>query len=389
MLLKIKQVGLVVAIISLLITPAYARNWRNFNKPNPQQQVPQPEQVAAPAVKTLPEAPQKPIVKASNDEVTGFSLVKQPMVQTPQVAAKEVKAAPGSTSETTAPAAKAPTSPTPAEAKPPLAAVVAPAEAFTLSSQAAATQPPLIPGDDKFIIPPTEIGGAENPIPYGELVQLWVKPLAKRPENLHSVTYSWTVLPNKNVVVWPDTTRIIFGAGVKPNAYVVILTASYVYAVKTGQEVEVAQRTVTKVQTIIIGDGTGQQPPARPDSPTPGSTLTGVSKQAFEWTGFVGIGPDYPQESFKQDAAIIAKNFADVADSIGKQDPKLTSIIEILKATKTVNDTKVSNRNAWLPWFTKMSEFLQQLHSSGAFKTPKDCENVWREISAGLTAAAQ
>lgn len=398
-MLTIIRASLVLAIVSLLVTPAHARgriwNWRSY--PTTQQTTQPaaaPTEPTPPAPVTATPAPPKPediekthketlfnvlgsvekIEKATPVEGP-FTLLGAPKRQIPVVA--PVVVPPPVPAPTTEPA------PAPAPAPKPKPAPEVPDSVWKLTTRA--TPSPLV-ADDKYPPPVPEIVGAESPIPYGEVVQLWVKPLTKKPDHLHSVTYAWSVLPQKNFVVWPDSTRILFGSGTKPQTYAVVLNASYVFVVPgEGSKSEIVQRSINKVQTVQIGDGAAAGPDELPPA-TP--NLTGTAKQVYEWTSTVIVGADYSEETFRNDAALIAKNFGDIAAAIGKNDPKLTSVIEVLRATKKVNDEKINNRAAWTQWFANTSELIQQMNNTGILKTSKDCQSVWVEISEGLMAVA-
>lgn len=259
--------------------------------------------------------------------------------------------------------------------------VVANPDAFELSAPH--------PVDDKFQIPKITINGAEQAIPIGELVQLSVS-LDSKPKDFHSVSYTWTVLPKKSVIVWPDGTRIIFGTGTQTQNFTVILTASFVYTVKEGEKItEVAQRSTTSTATVQIqggstppGPGPGPVDPINPDG-----GLTGLSKQAFDWVGLVSRTGTYTDDKVKADAKKLATSFNNIAAAIAAG--TYPDVQAILKASKESNDAAIENRNEWLPWFTKMSEHLQQAYSNGTTRTPQQFASAWREITKGLEAAAK
>lgn len=244
------------------------------------------------------------------------------------------------------------------------------------------------PEDPKYTPPALSIGGADSPISLGELVQLWVKPPDIIPDNLYSTAYTWTLLPNKNFIVWPDKTRILFGAGIQNATFVAIVTASHVFVEKNaeGDFNNIIQRTITKMVTIKIGDGTVIPPPGGGggnggnggDIP-PG--ITGLAKQAYDWTANINV------TSKKADAAKLAASFTAIAVQI--QNGTLRDISAILNATKQSNDRAITTRDQWLPWFTKMSEHLQKSFSNGTIKTLQQFNTAWLEIAKGLQAASQ
>jgi len=253
----------------------------------------------------------------------------------------------------------------------------------------AATEPSEQPLPDKFQIPKLSIGGADKPINIGELVQLWAK-LDSTPKDLHSVTYSWTVLPQKNSIVWPDSTQIIFGTGTKAQSIVVVLTASFVYTVKEGDKiVEIAQRSTTNTITVQISDSEhlDPEPTPEPNPPNPGPDLNGLSKNAFEWTSLIARTPTYTNDKIKSDAKKLADSFNKIAAATAAG--IYPDIAAILKATKDNNDAVIETKNEWLPWFTKISEFLQQSYKDGTIRTIQQYNIAWKEIAKGLEASSK
>lgn len=235
--------------------------------------------------------------------------------------------------------------------------------------------------DSKFQIPAIAIVGAERAIPVGEMVQLGVK-LDSKPKDLHSVSYTWTILPRKPFIVWPDGTQIIFGTGTQSQNYTAILTASFVYVVKEGDKIiEVAQRSVTNTATVQIGGGSLPNPDPT-DPPDPDGDLLGLSKQAFEWVALVSRTNAYTEANVKADAKKLAASFTTVSTAIDAG--TYADVAAIMKATKESNDQAFENRNEWLPWFSKMSIYLQQAYNSGAIRTPQQYAVAWRDIAKGL-----
>lgn len=261
----------------------------------------------------------------------------------------------------------------------------------TATTEQPATEQPveLIEARDKFSTPKVTITGAEQAIPVGGLVQLGVT-LESKPKDLHSVSYTWTVLPKTPTITWPDGTKIIFGTGVQNSTFTVILTASFVYTTKEGDKItEIIQRSTTSTVSVQIqgsiptpGPGPGPGPGPRPDS-----NLTGLSKQAYDWVGLVNRTGSYTDDKVKSDAQKLSVSFNGVAAAVAAG--VHTDVQAILKATKESNDATIENRTEWLPWFTKMSEYLQQSYGNGTVRTPQQFAAAWREIAKGLEAASR
>lgn len=266
---------------------------------------------------------------------------------------------------------------------------VPPQPAFILTNNGPVAGPPpqapVLAVDDEYDVPNPEIQGADSPIPVGGLVNLSIKPWDERPEDLASVKYNWTVLPSKEVVTWPDGSRILFGTGNTATTYVVVMTASYVFTEKDpeGKITEIAQRTVTKIKAVQITGGTGTPPV----NPGPGNGLTGLAKSAHDWVAMVNASPTYTAVAVKADAAKLAASFRSIADKI--QNGQITDVSTILAQTKASNDAAIANRDAWLPWFTQMSQYLQQAYGNNTIKTMQQFEQAWRDIATGLDAASR
>lgn len=239
--------------------------------------------------------------------------------------------------------------------------------------------------DTEHPIPKAEIGGIENQYNIGDLIDLWVKPTQK-PKDMISVNYTWTILPEVPLKIWPDKTRVLFGTGPTDTTFIVVLNASYVFANKTedGKIDSVTQYSSVTMASIVVGKNEDQpvkpdEPakPAEPDNPS----LTGLSRMAYEWVAQVDR-TNYSEIEIKADAAKLADSFRDIVTLI--DNGTLISIGAILNQTKENNDATITNRNEWLPWFTKMSTFLQSSYSNGSIKTIAQFKQAWIDIANGL-----
>lgn len=232
--------------------------------------------------------------------------------------------------------------------------------------------------EDGFVVPETEILGPEDTIPLGELIDLQVKPFSKTLEHLHSVSYSWTVLPVKTkMAVWPDGSRVLFGTGTQATKYTVILTASYVYVKpNAAKELTVAQKQITALKVITVGSEQTTEPPTSPD-------LNNLSKEVMGWTSLVNLDPT----TKKQNAADLAGSFRMVAEAIDSG--TITDVADIFSTVKQNNEQVLgSTQIAWKPWGAKLAEKLSGLYNSGV-KEPSQFSAVWKDIAKGLEAAAK
>lgn len=316
----------------------------------------------------------KPAVKAFSEDTPPFKPANPPKVDPPKVDPKD-----------------------PPKVEP---QKVEPKKADPFMIMPLGTGPAPEPGDT-YEVPITDIGvsvGSKidyttpwdptKPVPYGKILQFWVKPVAKRPDKLKSVAYTWTVLPKEDVLMWPDTTRILFSSGVKPQNYVVMLTASYVFV--DGEKI--VQRANQAITMIQVGDGTTVIPTpggsgGGPIIPVPPPDLNGISKQVFEWVTSVIRTNTYTDAMVKADAKKIADVFNKVAAKI--DGAQLVDITDILQTTKSENDKAFQNAAEWMPWFTKMSDLLRDGFRNNTIRTPQQYKEVWLQIAKGLDAASR
>ena len=241
--------------------------------------------------------------------------------------------------------------------------------------------------------PVVTISGADKLIPVGELVILDAS-IDPKPTNLHSVSYSWTVLPKRDIIVWPDGTKAVFGTGKTNQSYTVILTTSFVFAIKDADKItDIIQRSSTQAVTVNIDNGdrptqpTNPTNPPQPEQPTEGELppeipITGLAKSASDWINLVVRSDSNQEEDIKIDAANLAKAFATVAQQI--DNGSLTDINSIMGASKTLNDGAIKHKIEWLPWFAKVSEFVESAYKEGSMMEPSQYSKAWKEIAAGL-----
>jgi hypothetical protein len=237
--------------------------------------------------------------------------------------------------------------------------------------------------DDKYEVPPAEIGitvgskidpaeswDSSKPVPYGRLVQFWVKPITKRPANLRSVAYTWTVFPREDVLRWSDSTRIIISSGVKPQSSIVILTASYVYL----EGDKITQRTSQAITALHVGDGVVQ--------------LQGFAQKSRDWVALIPRSDDYNDEQIKEDAAKLAGAFRSVAAE--SRDNKVTDIDVIVQKSKIENGRVLANNvERWAPWFAQMKDTLTAAYRKGEIRTADDYLKAMSDIATGLETAAK
>lgn len=234
--------------------------------------------------------------------------------------------------------------------------------------------------EEEYPAPASEISGSEIEYKVGDLIELSVKPISDKPDGLISVDYTWTILPSIPSRVWPDKSKILFGTGPQDGTYVVILNTSYVFGERNpqGNIESVVQKTAVTMANVKVGGGVV--------TVSPGG-LSGLSRLAYEWTNDVAITDSYNQPQLMADAAKLAGSFRSIAGEI--QSGTLTDVNSILRRTKENNDATIENRNEWLAWFTKMSEYLQTSYNNGSIRDTEDFYKAWMDIANGLDAASR
>lgn len=105
--------------------------------------------------------------------------------------------------------------------------------------------------DKSYPAPSTKIGGADVVYKIGDLITLWVEPI-DTPEHLVSVTYTWIILPENRVEIWPDGAKAVFSAGLIATEHMAILNASYVFSEEIDGEVIIAQKVVTTKKLVKV-----------------------------------------------------------------------------------------------------------------------------------------
>lgn len=232
---------------------------------------------------------------------------------------------------------------------------------------------------NKYAVPKLTVNGVEKPIPIGELVVLEAQldPTAK---DVSAVSYSWTVLPTyKNLVTWPDGTKIIFGTGTRPQNVTVILTASFVFVTKEADKItDVSLKTTTTVVTVkIVQDAETPDDNKEPD--------TALGKDIKTWLATVKTSNRYNEDAVKQDALKVANNFEKIAAAIAAGAIKGPQ--SILTNTKEANDDAIGNRDAWLPFFNSLSAYLQSASKTNKLKTDEQYASLWKDISSAIKSA--
>lgn len=256
---------------------------------------------------------------------------------------------------------------------------------------------------DKFVLPDQKIQGVDDVVPAGEVIILRATPLNQKPQHLSDVNYQWKILEEgkekKNVIVWPDGSTVVFGAGVlspnqKNKKLTALLVVSYLYTVRegntpTGKIQEVAQRSSgILMQDIYVGGapvppgpGPGPEPPPEPDPTFPDGKykLAATSYQLAKTLVLVA-------SNRAKGAEAVATATEGIAAAISAG--VLTDQAEILKRLKAKNNSQLELAKIpigeWDAFGRALQSELYQLYKDKKLNTPSDYAEAFREIAEGL-----
>jgi hypothetical protein len=238
------------------------------------------------------------------------------------------------------------------------------------------TLPPikLETGTEKFELPILELEGCEQAIVLGDIVELSIRPIEKLPVGLKSAIYSWTILPPPpRVLPWVDSTKVIFGTGIKDQEYTIILTATYAFANEDLKTIE--HRTSTLIKKVVVGVSA---------IPKQSSTNVNLNESAnIIKNSFTLIaGPNYSEDMKKKDFKLLAASFKKVAD-IAESKPELT--VRTVMTTQSESNVEVLKENVGLykAWYDSIGQQFTQIQpDTPVSKT--DLVKVYRIIAAAL-----
>jgi hypothetical protein len=170
----------------------------------------------------------------------------------------------------------------------------------------------------------------------------------------NAVNFEWIVLPSTdNFLVIDGGQRAVFSSGI-PGEYTFICAAARADRVKV---------TYFKIQVI-------------------GGERSIVSSKVLALCEKVDDSPTKVGEAHR-----LSQSFLDVV--VAMQDSKLTTPLEIAKATRAQNKLALGDRmSAWSPFATGLADLLGQLAGDGKLKTVDDHIKVWKEIADSLRAYA-
>lgn len=253
---------------------------------------------------------------------------------------------------------------------------------------------------DKFVLPEQKIQGGEDVISAGEVIILKATPLNQKPKYLTDVNYQWKVLEEgkdkKNIIVWPDGSSVVFGAGVlspnqKTKKMTALLVVNYLYTVRegdapTGKILEVGQRSSgILMQDIYIG---GPPPPPGPPTPPPepepvfpdGKYKLAATSYKLAKTTVASL------DSRIKGAEAVVIGTEGIASAISAG--VLTDVTDILKKLKAKNNSQLElakiDINDWTLFGKALENELYQLYKDKKLSTAADFAVAFREIAEGL-----
>lgn len=250
------------------------------------------------------------------------------------------------------------------------------------------------------VIPNTKIEGAENVIPYGELVQVTVKSDNNVP-NLYKTTHSWKVYDEnhkvKNVYTSPDGKTLIFGAGIKKTKFLVVLDTTYTFVDKDDKGVITGVETIsTGIDDAVVkigeddvvppkppGPGPDPEPPL-PPKPLPDSPL-GLVKPSVDAFNLMKA----PSKAVV--AKLVADNYNLIKNKIAGQEIK--TLKDAYAQLSELNGKALRENKAdfaeWNVWDQTVKKSVYDLYLAKKLTVLEDYIGAYAEIANSLTYAAE
>lgn len=275
-----------------------------------------------------------------------------------------------------------------------------------------------------------ELTGGEAPVEFGTIVELKaVVNKGKLPDNLSSIKYHWCVFDdgklNKNFIVWPDGTQILFPAGTKTHKILVGVSVSCLLQTKeqlkvvdpAGKLIENASITTNTDETTTITQvisssymtssdltikeiivGVPQPPPIPVPNPNPNPSPSpvlpvgrfGLSKIAFTLTE--KVLPEH--RHFGQSLAASYEKIANkISESMTKQaagvallntDIKLDIQSMIAAVALSNKDVLGASASGWEPWDKAYGDEIFALYKNKKLNGPADFRDAFLETAEGL-----
>jgi hypothetical protein len=252
---------------------------------------------------------------------------------------------------------------------------------------------------DEFVLPEQKIEGAEEKIEPGDLADIFVKHPKNPPSTLVSTSYDWYVYDITNgramkVRQYSEKNQdgVYFGTGLKARRLLVFCNITHLYIVKNKDESikEAATRNNFLMVKVIIEDpaptppGPGPGPGPGPNPiPEPPDGDFGLSKFAFR-EAYTKVGA----EKRVVGARAMAASLTGIAASIAAG--TLSDPVQILKQTKTANNTALANvgvsPDEWDSFGLDLQNELIRLRDARSLVTKDDYQKAWKALAFGLQA---
>lgn len=273
-----------------------------------------------------------------------------------------------------------------------------------MAQNAPAPKAASVPATPVFVVPQLSIVGADVPYAAGDLIDLSVSAIATSPDYLASTSYTWKIseftykagqvsgLTPKRFREYED--GVFFGAGIQSKTVLVECLVTFLYVVKTGDQIsEVATRSTLLTTTVtIVGQAPVPVPVPVPPTPVPVPVPpTPIPVPVFP-AGTYGLSSTAYNAAMKDvtDPTARANGAAALAavfTAIGN-DASLTDITTALTQTKLKSNTALTNAGvspaSWDLYGTDMQEVVYQFYVDKKLNTTADLKVAWLEIAAGL-----
>lgn len=240
-----------------------------------------------------------------------------------------------------------------------------------------------------FQMPVQKIEGADESIPFGEVIILNPTSVKNTPKYLHTISYSWKIL-----VDGKEKTRfktfsdgsVVFG-GTPDQHITALLVISYLYIVREGDKPDGAIKEVGQKQSdilmanVVVEASKDPNPPKPNPKPAPVDKF-GLTNLTNNWLSTVTLSGEKKTST----VALMANVFSSLADSIASG--KITTQEELIKQSQTMTAGVLTNgalQSAWQTWATNLNGELSKLLKAGKLVNLGDWQQAYKEVAAGLS----
>lgn len=256
---------------------------------------------------------------------------------------------------------------------------------------------------DPYVAPPVTITGVDDqPVGFGEVVQLGVEKLSKVPDGLAVTQYSWKVFEQdgsgpvkekKRVYIAAAGDTVVFGTGVKPRVFFVVVEANYLFLMKDKDgKILDAQMRNSGLVTAEVKVGVLPPPePVIPPTPSPApKPVVVVPDGQFK---LARVSYDGAMAVNELNRAVIAQGMGDNYIQIGKNlsSGKISSLGDAYKQLKENNDAIMQKNGGavedWGAWDAAVRKAVYQLYLDKRVVKTSDYGAAFNEVGTGLALA--